>query len=245
MCFSRKTLVAISRRIAAKGPGTIGSSGQTKSSMKQYGPRPCEPAHPFLSNSKITLLSGSRMQGTNSPRARFDRQGPHAPKRARSRASKAACHSRCRAGRKPLFSKATKASLAATSSSWHLGSADRKKRSKPSEKRITFWGNGSSERIIGFHRHRQARDGAGKHRGGDCDATVRRPARAFEILAQLGPTRPHGRPPLWRWEFQRRPKELGIKVYGTNFKTESAAKLAGERALVALLDRLAKEERNA
>ena len=27
-----------------------------------------------------------------------------------------------------------------------------------------------------------------------------------------------------------RPKELGIKVYGTNFKTESAAKLAGERA---------------
>jgi len=50
---------------------------------------------------------------------------------------------------------------------------------------------------------------------------------------------------LWRWEFQRRPKELGTKVYGTNFKTESAAKLAGERALVALLDGLAKEERNA
>ena len=55
----------------------------------------------------------------------------------------------------------------------------------------------------------------------------------------------HGRPPSWRWEIQRRPRELGIKLYGTAFKTESAAKLAGERALVAFLDGLAKEERNA
>jgi hypothetical protein len=57
-------------------------------------------------------------------------------------------------------------------------------------------------------------------------------------------TRSHGRPPVWRWEIQRRPIELGIKVYGTDFKTESAAKLAGEKALVAFRDDLAKEERN-
>ena len=36
-----------------------------------------------------------------------------------------------------------------------------------------------------------------------------------------------------------------IKLYGTDFKTEAAAKLAGEKALVAFLDGLAKEERNA
>jgi hypothetical protein len=53
----------------------------------------------------------------------------------------------------------------------------------------------------------------------------------------------HGRPPSWTWEIQRRPEALGIKVYGTDFKTESAAKLAGEKALVAFLDGLAKEER--
>ena len=38
---------------------------------------------------------------------------------------------------------------------------------------------------------------------------------------------------------------LGIKLYGTDFKTESAAKLAGEKVLAAFLDGLAKEERNA
>jgi hypothetical protein len=58
-------------------------------------------------------------------------------------------------------------------------------------------------------------------------------------------TRSHGRPLLWTWEIERRPKELGIKLYGTDFKTESAAKLLGEKALVAFLDGLAKEERNA
>jgi hypothetical protein len=58
-------------------------------------------------------------------------------------------------------------------------------------------------------------------------------------------TRSHGRPPLWTWEIQRRPKELGIKVCGADFKAESAAKLAGDKALVAFLDGLAKEERNA
>jgi hypothetical protein len=54
-------------------------------------------------------------------------------------------------------------------------------------------------------------------------------------------TRSHGRPPVWTWEIQRRPIQLG----GTDFETESAAKLAGEKALVAFLDDLAKEERNA
>jgi hypothetical protein len=48
---------------------------------------------------------------------------------------------------------------------------------------------------------------------------------------------------VWTWEIQRRPKGLGIKVVGTDFKTESAAKLAGEKALVAFLDDLAEEER--
>ena len=58
-------------------------------------------------------------------------------------------------------------------------------------------------------------------------------------------TRSHGRPPVWTWEIQRRPIRLGIRVYGTDSKTESAAKLAGEKALVEFLDDLAKEERNA
>ena len=58
-------------------------------------------------------------------------------------------------------------------------------------------------------------------------------------------TRSHGRSPIWTWEIQRRPKPLGVKLSGTDFKTESAAKLLGEKALVAFLDDLTKEERNA
>jgi hypothetical protein len=58
-------------------------------------------------------------------------------------------------------------------------------------------------------------------------------------------TRPHGRPPVWTWEIQRRPKPLGVKLSGGDFKTESAAKLAGEKALAELLARLADEEKNA
>jgi hypothetical protein len=54
-------------------------------------------------------------------------------------------------------------------------------------------------------------------------------------------TRSHGRPPSWAWEIQRRPEALGIKVYDRGFKTEAAAKLAGEKALRALLDELRKE----
>ena len=55
----------------------------------------------------------------------------------------------------------------------------------------------------------------------------------------------HGRPPLWTWEIQRRPTRLGIKVAEDDFKSESDAKFAGEKALVAFLHSLAKEERNA
>ena len=32
----------------------------------------------------------------------------------------------------------------------------------------------------------------------------------------------------WRWEIQRRPQPLGAKLYGGGFKSEFAAKLAGE-----------------
>jgi hypothetical protein len=58
-------------------------------------------------------------------------------------------------------------------------------------------------------------------------------------------TSARGRPPIWTWKIQRRGEPLGIKVSGTDFKTESAAKLAGEKALVAFLAGLAEEERNA
>jgi hypothetical protein len=47
----------------------------------------------------------------------------------------------------------------------------------------------------------------------------------------------------WRWEIQRRPKPLGAKLYGGGFKSESAAKLAGEKALRELLEGIAKEAR--
>ena len=52
-------------------------------------------------------------------------------------------------------------------------------------------------------------------------------------------------PPIWTWEIQRRTKPLGVKLSGVDFKTESAAKLAGEKALMEFLDRLADEEGNA
>jgi hypothetical protein len=47
------------------------------------------------------------------------------------------------------------------------------------------------------------------------------------------------RPPNWQWEIQRRSNPLGIKLYKDGFKTESAAKLAGEKALRALLQEIA------
>ena len=50
-----------------------------------------------------------------------------------------------------------------------------------------------------------------------------------------------GKPPQWQWEIQRRPKPLGVKLCGAGFKSESAAKLGGEKALRKLLDSIAHE----
>ena len=51
-----------------------------------------------------------------------------------------------------------------------------------------------------------------------------------------------GKPPQWQWEIKRRPKPLGIKLYANGFKSEKAAKLAGEKALRELLDGVAGEQ---
>ena len=45
----------------------------------------------------------------------------------------------------------------------------------------------------------------------------------------------------WAWEILRIP-ELGVRLYGENFETEQAAKLAGEKALYALLKDLVGEK---
>jgi hypothetical protein len=50
-----------------------------------------------------------------------------------------------------------------------------------------------------------------------------------------------GKPLRWQWEIQRPPKPLGVKLYRTGFKSETAAKLAGEKALRKLLDGIAQE----
>jgi hypothetical protein len=47
----------------------------------------------------------------------------------------------------------------------------------------------------------------------------------------------------WSWEIQRRLKPLGIRLSGDGFKSEFAAKLAGEKALRELLDGLAQEDK--
>jgi hypothetical protein len=49
---------------------------------------------------------------------------------------------------------------------------------------------------------------------------------------------------LWSWEIRRVP-ELGVKLYGRDFPSELEAKLAGEKALQDLLNRLPDEERDA
>jgi hypothetical protein len=48
-------------------------------------------------------------------------------------------------------------------------------------------------------------------------------------------------PPQWQWEIKGRPKPLGIKLFANGFKSEHAAKLAGEKALRELLDGIARE----
>ena len=49
---------------------------------------------------------------------------------------------------------------------------------------------------------------------------------------------------LWSWEIRRIP-ELGAKLYGKDFHSEQAAKLAGEKALHEFLKGLSEEEGNA
>lgn len=55
-------------------------------------------------------------------------------------------------------------------------------------------------------------------------------------------TNSHGRPPVWTWEIQRRSSPLGVRLYGGGFKTEFAAKLAGEKALGEFLQGLAQQQ---
>jgi hypothetical protein len=47
---------------------------------------------------------------------------------------------------------------------------------------------------------------------------------------------------LWAWEILRRSKPIGVRLYGDGFTSEQAAKLAGEKGLVELLERLRQEE---
>ena len=35
----------------------------------------------------------------------------------------------------------------------------------------------------------------------------------------------------WGWEIRRKSKPLGVRIYGGDFKSESAARLAGEKTL--------------
>jgi hypothetical protein len=46
----------------------------------------------------------------------------------------------------------------------------------------------------------------------------------------------------WSWEIQRRSTPIGVRLYANGFKSEFAAKLAGEKALKELLDGLAQEK---
>jgi hypothetical protein len=54
-----------------------------------------------------------------------------------------------------------------------------------------------------------------------------------------------GEPLQWQWEIKRRPQPIGIKLYANGFKSEKAAKLAGEKALRELLDQLLHPRRGA
>jgi hypothetical protein len=42
----------------------------------------------------------------------------------------------------------------------------------------------------------------------------------------------------WAWEIRRKSKPLGVRIYGDSFMSENAAKLAGEKALHDLLNRI-------
>ena len=47
----------------------------------------------------------------------------------------------------------------------------------------------------------------------------------------------------WAWEIHRRSRPLGVRLVEGSFRTEEAARLAGNKALRDLLERLAEDER--
>jgi hypothetical protein len=50
-------------------------------------------------------------------------------------------------------------------------------------------------------------------------------------------------PERWSWEIRRKSIPLGIKLSGDGYQSDSAAQVAGKRALDEFLSELAKEER--
>ena len=50
-------------------------------------------------------------------------------------------------------------------------------------------------------------------------------------------------PDRWSWEIRRRSKPLGVKLMAHGFQSDSAAQVAGKRALDEFLSALSKEER--
>jgi len=45
----------------------------------------------------------------------------------------------------------------------------------------------------------------------------------------------------WAWQIHRKSRPLGVKIIGGPFRTEQAARLAGERALRDFLEELSQE----
>ena len=57
-------------------------------------------------------------------------------------------------------------------------------------------------------------------------------------------TSKHGEhPDRWSWEIRRRSKPLGVKVMAHGFQSDSAAQVAGKRALDEFLSALSEDER--
>ena len=48
-------------------------------------------------------------------------------------------------------------------------------------------------------------------------------------------------PPVWEWKIQRRSKPMGVQIRGTGFSSETAARLAGEKALREFFNGLSRE----
>ena len=58
-------------------------------------------------------------------------------------------------------------------------------------------------------------------------------------------TSSRGRPPVWMWEIQRRPKGLGVKVFGTDFNPKRQQSSLVKKHFARFLDDLAEEQRRA